>query len=168
MFVTTAVRETPSSAQARSQVNCSRLLPPASLMNGFGMDSRETGQSRVPEPPDRMTGRSCMLLFLSFTAEWFKLHLSPQWKFYPCPGMGLDGRPEPLVYAAFCSRERRETGAVDFNGDEKTVAPIALGRGSRALGRGRGAEKSHVQTSDYDGMRTADLGSLMPRRLSLG
>jgi hypothetical protein len=35
-------------------------LPPAIFINGFGIASRDTGHSRVPDPPERMIGRSCM------------------------------------------------------------------------------------------------------------
>jgi len=42
-------------ATARATVRCSSDAPLPSRMNGFGMASRETGHSRVPEPPDRIT-----------------------------------------------------------------------------------------------------------------
>ncbi|MCD6044068.1 MAG: hypothetical protein K0R40_3671, partial [Burkholderiales bacterium] len=32
------------------------VSPSGSLMNGFGSASRDTGQSRAPAPPERMTG----------------------------------------------------------------------------------------------------------------
>ncbi len=60
MLVTTAACETPGSAHARSHVSCSRLLPPAIFMNGFGIASRDTGHSRVPDPPERIIGSSCI------------------------------------------------------------------------------------------------------------
>ena len=47
MLVTTAACETPGSAHARSHVSCSRLLPPAIFMNGFGIASRDTAVCRI-------------------------------------------------------------------------------------------------------------------------
>ena len=43
-------------AVARRAVLPSRVSPSGSGMNGFGAASRESGQSRVPAPPERMTG----------------------------------------------------------------------------------------------------------------
>ena len=46
----------------RSTVSCSRLRSDSSGQSCFGKLSRETGHSRVPEPPERMTGTMVWLL----------------------------------------------------------------------------------------------------------
>src|SRR3974390_2233859 len=50
----------PSRPTVRAAVACSSERPSASRMNGFGIDSRDTGQRRVPAPPHRMIGTSFM------------------------------------------------------------------------------------------------------------
>jgi hypothetical protein len=40
----------------RSAVSCSSVRSPFTAWSGFGWYSRESGQSRVPEPPHRITG----------------------------------------------------------------------------------------------------------------
>ena len=44
------------SPRARSAVSCSSVWSEISGQSCLGKLSRETGQSRVPEPPERMTG----------------------------------------------------------------------------------------------------------------
>ena len=57
-------------AWARSSVSCSRERLERSPRNYFGYSSRESGHSRVPDPPHRMTGtrfetRACTVLPLA-------------------------------------------------------------------------------------------------------
>jgi hypothetical protein len=54
--VTTSL--TPGSERALSNVIRSKLSPSPSRMKGLGLASRETGQSREPLPPERITGTS--------------------------------------------------------------------------------------------------------------
>ena len=44
------------SAPTRSTVSCSMLLSEVSCRSCFGRSVRDSGQSRVPVPPERMTG----------------------------------------------------------------------------------------------------------------
>ncbi len=46
----------PGSASARAAVFASSVSPSGSGMKGLGACSRDSGHSRVPAPPDRMTG----------------------------------------------------------------------------------------------------------------
>ena len=55
-LVTIAARPASASGSARASVRCSRLSGPPSRMNGLGRASRDTGQSRLPAPPERTTG----------------------------------------------------------------------------------------------------------------
>ena len=41
---------------ARNAVLCNKLCSPEKQWNCFGYNRRDTGQSRVPEPPERITG----------------------------------------------------------------------------------------------------------------
>ena len=50
----------PSMAAVRSAVCVKRLPVPGREMNCLGRDFRLDGQSLVPEPPDRITGRIFM------------------------------------------------------------------------------------------------------------
>jgi len=54
--VTIAMRPPAASGAARSSVRCSRLWVPPRRMKGLGRVSRDTGQRRVPAPPDRTIG----------------------------------------------------------------------------------------------------------------
>ncbi len=42
----------------RAAVSCSIVRSPTSGSSCFGYSSRESGQRRVPEPPERITGMS--------------------------------------------------------------------------------------------------------------
>ena len=47
---------TPGSDSARAAVFASSVSPSGSRMNAFGAISRDKGHSRVPAPPERITG----------------------------------------------------------------------------------------------------------------
>src|SRR5206468_5624348 len=51
---------TSGSDAARDTVFASSVSPSGNVMNGFGADSRDNGQSRVPAPPERMIGISAI------------------------------------------------------------------------------------------------------------
>ena len=48
---------------ARCSVSCSKLSRVTSGKNCFGVDSRDIGQRRVPDPPERMRGTNAGSFF---------------------------------------------------------------------------------------------------------
>src|SRR5579864_4256634 len=73
---------TPFRPAARANVFCSKLCPSASSMKGLGCASRDTGHSRAPAPPERITGTS---LLTSHSLE-----------------VGFDHHGDELFQACFC------------------------------------------------------------------
>ena len=49
---------------SRAAVSCSIVRSPTSGSSCLGYSSRDSGQSRVPEPPDRITGMSMLWIRL--------------------------------------------------------------------------------------------------------
>ena len=60
-FATTIGALAPGRPRRRSHVACSRVSSPTSGRNCFGWASRDSGHSRVPEPPERSTGMSAVM-----------------------------------------------------------------------------------------------------------
>jgi hypothetical protein len=55
-LVTVRSSAAPGSASARRAVFANSVSPSGSGIDGFGALSRDSGQRRVPAPPERMTG----------------------------------------------------------------------------------------------------------------
>ena len=53
-------RRRPATPASRAAVSCSMVRSPVSASSCLGSSSRDSGQSRVPAPPERITGTSFM------------------------------------------------------------------------------------------------------------
>ena len=151
-------KRTPLASRARSAVSCSSVWAEISGQSCFGKLSRETGQSRVPEPPDRMTGTMGDLC----SCDGSLPYEGPEWPADDMSHRSLMGVCDVRRWGSGARRTTRPRGAERRRNAARGIACLPPGHGPRSSARSILSERGIISR------RSRALVTQGPRSLSSG